>query len=156
MASPRSANVSICPPRGPGTCRRAAPLRYIPPPAPREITSFVLCQSPQILRCYCVLCPPPVAPREYRPHFPCLHATEKKEKRSTRAPVFPVQVESSFTGVYMSAGRKQPCHCLFTNFKRGKKEVVKCISNMYELWPCCHGYRRCLVGFLGDFVTFLC
>lgn len=46
----RSGNVSICHPWGHGTCQRAALQRYIPPLTRREITLFVLCQSPQILQ----------------------------------------------------------------------------------------------------------
>lgn len=78
-ASPRNSNVSICPPRGPGTCRRAALRRYIsllrlPGKSPR----LFCVNPPQILQCYCVLRPPPFAPREYRPHYSCLHVKKKK------------------------------------------------------------------------------
>lgn len=90
-ASPRNSNVSICPPRGPGTCRRAALRRYIsllrlPGKSPR----LFCVNPPQILQCYCVLRPPPFAPREYRPHYSCLHV----KKRSTKAAAFPLQAET--------------------------------------------------------------
>ena len=53
----RSGNVSICHPWGPGTCQRAALQRKIPPLTLREITSFVLCQSTQILQRHCAPAP---------------------------------------------------------------------------------------------------
>lgn len=86
-SSPRNSNVSICPPRGPGTCRRAALRRYIsllrlPGKSPR----LFCVNPPQILQCYCVLRPPPFAPREYRPHYSCLHVKKKKVNQGSSVP----------------------------------------------------------------------
>lgn len=86
LASPRNSNVSICPPRGPGTCRRAALRRYIsllrlPGKSPR----LFCVNPPQILQCYCVLRPPPVCPLRIQAAL-FLPARKKKVNQGSSVP----------------------------------------------------------------------